>query len=179
MQQYGPEGAAQARRENASRLRGGGVGTATAWIVARGVGPRRRRRRGPEGYLELLLGSRPSPSVTRHRRKARIVCREQARSLRWTSVARRRQRLFVLPARSRLPGAAWTCHPGARSGLLRRWEISSREKFLGSRHGLGAATTTRARAPLSSSRRLTDQIWLSHAVGEPNSGLTSPLPAQK
>jgi len=109
---------------------------------------------GRKGYLELLLASRPSPSVTRYRRKARTVCREQARSLRWTSVARRRQRLFVLPARARgcpeLPGPAILVLGQVCCGV---GEISSREKFLGSRHGLGAATTTRTRVPPSSSRR--------------------------
>ena len=135
---------------------------------------------GRKGYLELLLASRPSPSVTRHRRKARIVCREQARSLRWTSVARRRQRGFVLPARARgcpeLPGPAILvlgqvcCGVGEISLARSSWAVATAWGQL-PRPGRGCRLPARG--------ALTDHFGSPRPLREPNSGLTRPLPAQK
>ena len=145
-------------------------------VLARGVDS----VEGRKGYLELLLGSRPSPSVTRPDGKPEpFVAKTRVRC--GGRVSRDADNDSSSCPRARgcpeLPGPAILVLGQVCCGV---GEICSREKFLGSRHGLGAATTTRTRVPPSSSRRSLIRFWLSQAVvREPNCGLTRPLPAQK
>ena len=94
-------------------------------VLARGIDAVEGRKRLP-GTATCLAAiavrdAVPKESQNRLPRTGAFVAVDECRATPTTTLRPAR-------ARARLPGAAWTCHPGARSGLLRRWgDFISRE----------------------------------------------------